>query len=82
MAKEAGHRYPRFGSSAYVSPSDLPGAVHDFALVSLGIHQIDNCDPEALSEAAGARKRWEFLLTVRRCRLKEHGSPMNPIATF
>ena len=67
----------------YVSPSDLPGAIHDFALVSLGIHLIDNCDLEALSEAAAARKRWEFLLTAAPLPIKGGtGSPMNPIATF
>ena len=48
----------------YVSPSEVVGAVHDFALVSLGIYLIDNWDLEALSEAAAARKRWEFLLTA------------------
>ncbi len=67
----------------YVSPSDLPGAVHDFALVSLGIHLMDNCDLEALSEAAAARKRWEFLLTAAPLPIKGGtGSPLNPIATF
>ena len=40
------------------------GAVHDFALVYLGVHIFDNCDLEALAEAAAERKRWEFLLTV------------------
>ena len=67
----------------YVSPSDLPGAVHDFALVSLGIHLMDNCDLEALSDAAAARKRWEFLLTAAPLPIKGGtGSPLNPIATF
>jgi len=67
----------------YVSPSDLTGAIHDFALVSLGIHLIDNCDLEALSEAAAARKRWEFLLTAAPLPIKGGtGSPLNPIATF
>ena len=67
----------------YVSPSAVVGAVHDFALVSLGIHLIDNCDLEALSEAAAARKRWEFLVTAAPLPIKGGtGSPMNPIATF
>jgi kynurenine formamidase len=67
----------------YVSPSELPGAIHDFALVSLGIHLMDNCDLEALSEAAAARKRWEFLLTAAPLPIKGGtGSPLNPIATF
>src|SRR5437879_3549142 len=67
----------------YVSPSDVVGAVHDFALVSLGIHLIDNCDLEALSAAAAVRKRWEFLLTAAPLPIRGGtGSPMNPIATF
>jgi kynurenine formamidase len=67
----------------YVSPSEVVGAVHDFALVSLGIHLIDNCDLEALSAAAAARKRWEFLLTAAPLPIKGGtGSPLNPIATF
>jgi len=67
----------------YVSPSPLLGAVHDFALVHLGIHLIDNCDLEALSEAAAARKRWDFLLTMAPIPVVGGtGSPINPIATF
>lgn len=69
-----------------VAPSDLPGEtgpVHDFALVSLGVHLFDNCDLEALAEAAAARKRWEFLLTVAPLPIRGGtGSPVNPIATF
>jgi kynurenine formamidase len=69
-----------------VAPSDLvgePGPVHDFALVSLGVHLFDNCDLEALAEAAAARKRWEFMLTVAPLPIRGGtGSPVNPIATF
>ncbi len=69
---------PQFGA-----PSTLVGAVHDFALVSLGIHLFDNCDLEALSAAAAARKRWEFLLTAAPLPIRGGtGSPLNPIATF
>ena len=68
------------------SPSDVEGetgAVHDFALVTLGIHLFDNCDLEALAEAAAARKRWEFLLTAAPLPIVGGtGSPLNPIATF
>jgi kynurenine formamidase len=46
----------------YVAPSNLTGAVHDFGLLYLGIHMFDNCDLEAVADAAAARKRWEFLL--------------------
>jgi kynurenine formamidase len=67
----------------YVSPSPLRGAVHDFALLYLGVHLFDNCDLEALAEAAGARKRWEFLLTAAPLPIRGGtGSPLNPIATF
>lgn len=69
-----------------VAPSDVEGdtgAVHDFALVYLGVHIFDNCDLEALAEAAAARKRWEFLLTVAPLAIPgATGSPANPIATF
>jgi kynurenine formamidase len=67
----------------YVSPSAIPGAAHDFSLVYLGVHLVDNCDLEALSEAAAARKRWEFLLTMAPVPMPGGtGSPINPIATF
>lgn len=69
-----------------LAPSDIPGEpgpVHDFALVTLGVHLFDNCDLEALAEAAAARKRWEFLLTVAPLPIRGGtGSPVNPIATF
>jgi kynurenine formamidase len=69
-----------------LAPSDLPGdtgAVHDFALVYLGVYIFDNVDLEALAEAAQARKRWEFLLTVAPIPIRGGtGSPVNPIATF
>jgi kynurenine formamidase len=68
------------------APSDVAGeggAVHDFTLVTLGVHLFDNCDLEALAEAAAARKRWEFLLTVAPLPIRGGtGSPVNPIATF
>jgi kynurenine formamidase len=67
----------------YVSPSELRGAVHDFALVHLGVHLFDNCDLEALAEAAAARTRWEFMLTAAPLPIRGGtGSPLNPIATF
>lgn len=69
-----------------LAPTDVEGetgAVHDFALVYLGVHVFDNVDLEALAEAAAARKRWEFLLTVAPLAIRGGtGSPVNPIATF
>ena len=67
----------------YVSPSYLRGAVHDFALLYLGVHLFDNCDLEALADAAAARNRWDFLLTAAPLPIRGGtGSPANPIATF
>jgi kynurenine formamidase len=67
----------------YVSPSNLSAAVHDFALVYLGVHLFDNCDLEALADAAAAKKRWDFLLTAAPLPIPGGtGSPANPIATF
>ena len=67
----------------YVAPSELPGAVHDFALLYLGIHMFDNCDLEALGDAAAERNRWEFMLMAAPLPIRGGtGSPLNPIAVF
>lgn len=65
-------------------PGDLPRlAVHDFVLTILGVHLLDRADFEALSTAAAARNRWEFMLTVAPLPIpKGTGSPVNPIAVF
>ena len=65
-------------------PGDLPRlAVHDFVLTILGVHLLDRADFDALSEAAAARNRWEFLLTIAPLPIpKGTGSPVNPIAVF
>jgi hypothetical protein len=66
-----------------VNPAEIPNAVHDFSMVGLGIHLIDDCDLEGLAEAAATRKRWEFLLVVAPLPIGGGtGSPVNPIATF
>jgi len=65
------------------SKSEMPNAVHDFALVTLGIPLFDNCDLEGLAQAAAARNRWEFMLTAAPLPVAgATGSPINPIATF
>jgi len=63
---------------------DLPkSALHNFVLEILGVHILDRGDFEALSEAAAARNRWEFMLTVAPLPIPHGtGSPVNPIATF
>ena len=67
----------------YVAPSELPGAVHDFALLYLGVHMFDNCDLEALAAAAAERNRWEFMLMAAPLPIRGGtGSPLNPIAMF
>ena len=66
-----------------VAPSEIPGAVHDFAPRVLGVHVFDNCDLDALSDATASRRRWEFMLTAAPLPLRgATGSPINPIATF
>ena len=76
-----GSDHPQYVSPG--TPGAPRGAVHDFALVYLGVHLFDNCDLEALAEAAAARNRWEFLLTAAPLPiLGGTGSPLNPIATF
>jgi len=76
-----GSDHPQYVSPG--APGAPRGAVHDFALVHLGVHLFDNCDLEALAEAAAARNRWEFLLTAAPLPIQGGtGSPLNPIATF
>lgn len=66
-----------------VAPSNPPGSLHDFALVVLGVHLFDNCDLEALAEAAAVRNRWQFLLTAAPLPIRGGtGSPLNPVAVF
>ena len=60
-----------------------PLALHDFALIVLGIQLMDDTNLESVSTAAAARKRWEFLLTAAPLPVTNGtGSPLNPIAVF
>ena len=69
-----------------VMPSGVEGVVqpiHQLLLVAMGTPIFDNCDLEALSEAASTRKRWEFMLTAAPLAVPGGtGSPLNPVATF
>jgi kynurenine formamidase len=69
-----------------VLPSGVEGfpmPVHWVVIVAMGTPILDNCDFEALSEAAAARQRWSFLLTVAPLAVDGGtGSPVNPLATF
>jgi kynurenine formamidase len=69
-----------------VLPSQVPGVthpVHQLVLIAMGMNIFDNCDLEALSEAAARQNRWMFLLTTAPIAVVGGtGSPLNPIATF
>jgi hypothetical protein len=69
-------------SSPITNPDDyLP--VHNFVLVVLGMNLLDDCDLDALAEAAATRKRWEFLVTASPLPIVlGTGSPINPTAVF
>ena len=61
----------------------IPYPMHQLLLIAMGVPMLDNCDLEALGEAAAARQRWEFLLTAAPLSVPlGTGSPLNPIATF
>jgi len=69
-----------------VVPSGVEGVempIHQLMLGAMGVVILDNCDLEALGEAANNRQKWEFLLTVAPLVVVGGtGSPVNPIATF
>jgi kynurenine formamidase len=57
--------------------------VHQLLLVAMGTPMFDNCDLEALGQAAAARRRWTFLLNAAPLPVPGGtGSPLNPIAVF
>jgi hypothetical protein len=65
------------------APGDIASAVHNFAVGILGIAVLDRADFDAVSEAAAARKRWEFMLMIAPLPIpRGTGSPVNPIAVF
>ena len=65
-------------------PGDLGRLVlHNFALVYLGVHVLDNMDLTAVAEAAAERNRWEFAVTFAPLIVRGGtGAAVNPIATF
>ena len=65
-------------------PGELPRlSLHDFAMIYLGVHVLDNMDLTAVSEAAAERNRWEFLVTFSPLIVRGGtGAAINPIATF
>ena len=84
--KERGVAILGSDAASDVVPSQVDGVplpIHQLVLVALGVHIFDNCDLEAISEAAAKRNRWEFLLTAAPLAVPGGtGSPLNPIATF
>jgi kynurenine formamidase len=75
------------GEDSHDATPPLPGlpnlAVHDFCLVALGVHTLDNTNLDALAEAAAAQNRWEFMLMLGPLAIPTAtGSPFNPIAAF
>ena len=69
-----------------VMPSVVAGVdfpMHQLLLIAMGTPLFDNCDLEAVADAAAQRKRWTFLLTASPLAVPHGtGSPLNPIATF
>jgi kynurenine formamidase len=64
-------------------PGFPPLAIHDFCLVALGVHTLDNANLDALADVAAARRRWEFMLVAAPLAIPgATGSPFNPIAAF
>lgn len=77
-----------FGSDTHgeLMPSVAEGSpypLHQLLIVAMGMPMFDNCDLEALGEAAEKHGRWEFMLTASPLAIpRGTGSPLNPIATF
>jgi kynurenine formamidase len=62
---------------------ELVAPIHLVTIVAMGIHLIDNCDLEAVSEACAERSRWAFLLMIAPLVLQRGtASPVNPLAVF
>jgi hypothetical protein len=82
LATESAGLSPKPDSQRTTKPEDGT-AVHNFALVALGLAVLDDCDLDAVSEAASQRNRWEFLVTIAPLPLVSGtGSPINPLAVF
>jgi kynurenine formamidase len=69
-----------------VMPSGVSGVtqpMHQLLLIAMGTPIFDNCDFEAVSDAAAKRNRWEFLIAASPISMPGGtGSPLNPIAVF
>ncbi len=57
--------------------------IHQFCLVAMGVHLLDNLCLRRLSEACTERGRWEFFLVVAPLRVEGGtGGPVNPVAVL
>jgi hypothetical protein len=57
--------------------------IHELAIAALDVHLVDNCELEALGEAAEKYKRWDLLLTIAPLAvIGGTGSPVSPIAAI
>ena len=69
-----------------VTPGRVEGwplPMHQIAIVSMGVHLIDNMRLDRLAEECASCNRWEFLFTLAPLRLaRGTASPVNPIAVF
>lgn len=66
-----------------IYPEALGATVHVYALNSMGMPLIDNCDLERLGEVCADLGRWEFQFVISPLRVVGgSGSPINPVAVF
>jgi kynurenine formamidase len=69
-----------------VVPSRIPGEampIHSIAIVTMGLHLLDNLELEALAVACSEENRWSVLLCAAPLVLcGGTASPVNPIAIF
>jgi kynurenine formamidase len=73
-------------SDTDVMPSGVTGVsqpLHQLLLNAMGTPIFDNCDLEAVADAAAKRNRWAFLITAAPISMPGGtGSPLNPTAVF
>jgi len=71
-------------SDTYPSPiGGLRSPIHMGLLVSMGVHMIDNCMLEELTESCRKLGRWEFMTVIGAIRLAAAtGMVINPIAVL
>ena len=62
---------------------DWAAPIHQFCLVAMGVHLLDNLCLGRLSEACAERNRWEFLFVAAPLRVEGGtGGPVNPVAVL